>query len=304
MKPAPAAQAYPLTDRDERIVRAVATYRFLTALDVAHLLFHPGSLTYVREVLRRMAERQLLCRFPLPMPSGARLNIYAIGAKGRSALAEGGYYTPSKLRSLSYGYLWHCLLLTRFCIAAHYWGADNPSFTLAETRLSYELSRTSPRMTLCADGQETPALVIPDAWLLFERSDGNQFPILVEIDRGTEYQERFKAHVQGRLELVRSGTYAKVFGMRAVVVAYVTTAACPDAAATRRATMQRWTDELLDDLDLSNWASLFRFAAVEYNTLYTAPLFDAPEWYRPDEPETALPLLPLPEETGKEQNPW
>jgi hypothetical protein len=289
----PAPLFHPLTDRDERILRAVAVYRFLTALDVAHLLFQPGSLTYVREVLRRMAERQLLVWFPLPLPSGAKLRVYALGAKGRGALSQGGYYTPSKLRSLSYGYLWHCLLLSRFCCTAAVWGADNPSFTLTEARLSYELSRTPPRITLCADGQETQASVIPDAWLLFERADGEKFPILLEVDRGTEYQERFKAHVQGRLELIRSGVYARAFQIPAVVVAYVTTGANPHHMDSRRASMQRWTDELLADLKLSNWASLFRFAAIEYNSLFTTPLFDAPVWYRPDEPETAHPLLPL-----------
>src|SRR3712207_3362280 len=117
MMPAPSSQSQPLTHRDERILRAMATYRFLTALDVAHLLFHPSSLTYVREVLRRMAgggdyvQRHLLYRFAMPMPTGAKLRVYALGSKGRDELSHDGYYRPSKLRSLSYGYLWHCLLL-------------------------------------------------------------------------------------------------------------------------------------------------------------------------------------------------
>src|SRR5262249_417864 len=121
--------------------------------------------------------------------------------------------------------------------------------------------------------------------------DGKRFPILLEIDRGSEYQERFKAHVRGRLELIRSGTYATVFGTPAVVVAYATTGERPEYRETRRATMQRWTAELLADLDLSDWASLFRFTAVEYNTLYDVPLFDVPVWYWPDDPTTPVPLL-------------
>jgi hypothetical protein len=54
--------------------------------------------------------------------------------------------------------------------------------------------------------------------------------------------------------------------------------------------LQGWTRELLCELKLEDWADVFRFATVDYDTLYTAPLFDAPVWYRPDS-QTPLPLL-------------
>jgi len=152
------------------------------------------------------------------------------------------------------------------------------------------LARTPPTVTVETEGHTTTIAVIPDGWLLFESGDGEKFPILLEIDRGTEYQERFKQHLKARIEFIRSGVYARVFQTPAVVVAYVTTGQIPEYRESRRTTMQRWTQELLAHLDLADWASRFRFASVEYDKLYTTPLFDAPMWYRPDDP-TPVPLL-------------
>jgi len=59
--------------------------------------------------------------------------------------------------------------------------------------------------------------VVPDAWLLIERvREGapERFPVLLEIDRGTEYQRRFKEHVLSRAEFIRSGGYERLFGDR------------------------------------------------------------------------------------------
>lgn len=135
--------------------------------------------------------------------------------------------------------------------------------------------------------------MIPDAWLLFERlSDDAHFPILVEIDRGSEYQERFKTHVRARIEFIRSGDYARVFDTPAVLITYVTTGHAPPYAETRRKTMGAWTMEVLRELELNAWAGVFRFTAVTYDTLYedAQALFTAPVWYRPDLP-TPVPLF-------------
>ena len=65
--------------------------------------------------------------------------------------------------------------------------------------------------------------VIPDAWLVFENQQGKKYQILIEIDRGMEYQATFKAHLETRAEFLSREAYAEVFGIKAVMVAYVTT---------------------------------------------------------------------------------
>jgi hypothetical protein len=116
----------------------------------------------------------------------------------------------------------------------------------------------------------------------------------VEIDRGSEFQERYKNHVRGRLEFIRSGDYARIFDTPAVIIAYATTGQVQEYAETRRKTMCTWTMEVLRELELESWASIFRFtSAVVYKTLLEEgeALFTKPVWYRPDSPATAVPLL-------------
>ena len=196
------------------------------------------------------------------------------------------YYRPSKTGRLSSTHLAHQLLLTRFVVCACHFTSQHPDYSLADVRLCYELEKSLP--------QRAGEAVVPDAWLHFARDDGRKFPVLVEIDRGTEYQERFKNHVRGRLEFIRSGDYAHVFGTPAVIIAYATTGQVQEYAETRRKTMCAWTMEVLTELELESWAKVFRFAsAVVYKTLYEEgqALFTKPVWYQPDSPATPVPLL-------------
>jgi hypothetical protein len=156
---------------------------------------------------------------------------------------------------------------------------------------------TSPRAwrPLAGEHGRRAASVIPDGWLQFERlSDGAHFPILVEIDRGSEYQERFKNHIRARLEFIRSEDYERVFDTPAVIIAYATTGQVQAYADTRRKTMGAWTMEVLAELELESWASVFRVTTVTYETLYedAQALFTAPVWYRPDSPTPVRLIAP------------
>jgi hypothetical protein len=287
----------PVTPTEEEILKIMSTYRYMTALDVAHCLFSPKSLTHVRSILTRLAggddgkERECLYRFPLPSAkAGNRERIFTLGAAGREVVESLGipvdwYYRPSKTGRLSGSHLAHQLLLTRFVVCACRFTNQHPDYSLADVRLCYELEKRV--------GKREGEAVVPDAWLLFER-DGKKFPVLVEIDRGTEYQERFKNHVRGRIEFIRSGDYARVFGTPAVIIAYATTGQVQEHAETRRRTMCTWTMEVLRELEIESWAGIFRFtSAVVYKTLYeeAQALFEKPVWYRLDSTAAQVPLL-------------
>ena len=141
---------------------------------------------------------------------------------------------------------------------------------IAETRISYQM-------------MSTPEGVIPDAWIVFER-EGKKLPLFLEIDRGTEYQQKFKQHVRSRIDFIRSGTYSKLFGTPAVLIAYVTTGERPEYRETRVATMRKWTQEVLGELGLEKWAGTFRFAAFPLSEFYkqAGALFEGKVWLRPD----------------------
>jgi len=124
-------------------------------------------------------------------------------------------------------------------------------------------------------------MVIPDAWILFQGKK-EKIPILLEIDRGTEHKQQFKQHIKARIEFIRSGTYLDVFKEEAILVAYATTGQLPEYRESRRNIMCRWTLELLEELSLPAWSSVFRLASVDWDKLYETRLFDSPVWFQPD----------------------
>jgi hypothetical protein len=286
-----------LTPTEEEMLRIISTYRYMTALDMAYSLGTPKTLTRVRSRLTRLAggadyqERTFLYRFPLPSNKGGnRERVFTLGAAGREVVESFGmpvdwYYRPSKTGRLSGSHLAHQLLVTRFVVAAAQWANSQPDYSLADMRLSYEIERSL--------GKRSGEAVVPDAWLHFARVGSRKSPVLLEIDRGSEYQERFKNHVRGRIEFIRSGDYARIFGTRAVSIAYATTGQVPDYADTRRKTMAVWTMELLRELALESWTGVFHFTTVVYERLYedAQTLFTKPVWYRPDSPARPVSLL-------------
>jgi hypothetical protein len=282
------AKGVLLNSMGEKIISMIYTFRFAGALDTAHYLFSPSSLTYARSRLSSLAAAKYLYRFRLPSTKtgGAEL-IYTLGSRGRDFVAQklglpiDFYFRPSHMKHLSYSQAQHNLLLTRFCVAAASFCRRQTQMRLVQIRPSYELSHEA-------------AKVIPDAWLCFDRlrngSHESFIPVLLEIDRGMEYQQKLKQHVRSRIEFVRSGAYSKLFGTRAVIVAYVTTGDLPEYRETRRKAMCTWIKEVLSDLKMEDWSQIFRLISVQFDELYSTPLFDQPLWYVPDS-STPLPLL-------------
>ncbi len=296
-----------LTAPHEKILRAIHFYRYMSAQDVARLLYSPASLTYVRSLLAALSggadgkNAQYLYRFQLPsISSGGAEKIYTLGSKGRDFLvSELGlpvewYFRPYKVRHLSFSQVLHNLILTRILVAASAWAAKQPHFKLVKTRLCYELSRLPATVEVVKTGRKEWLKVIPDAWMLLEiLKDGTHqhfMPVWLEVDRGTEFKDKFIRHVHSRIEFIRCGAYRKMFHTEAVLIAYVTTGDRPEYRQTRRNAMCEWTMEVLAELRLYNWSSIFRIRSVVLEELYTSPLFDAPVWYIPGSP-TPVPLF-------------
>ena len=174
-------------------------------------------------------------------------------------------------------YVIHNLILTRTMIAATQRAKDHPTFSLTDKRISYELS----------------GKVIPDGWLRFseQASDGTYAqPVIIELDRGMEYRDRFRAHVRGRINYVQSGEYTKTFNTKVVTIAYLTTGQTPEYRVQRQRTMGVWIRELLKEMRLEEWAGVFKVASVEFQHIYDNSLFEEEAWYRPDS-EKAVPLF-------------
>jgi hypothetical protein len=280
-----------LDQKAERIFRAIYFYRYMGALDVAYRLYSPGALARVRKTLLALSgdgdfvAREYLYRFQLP-GEGNPERVYTLGSRGRDYLAnEVGlpvtwYFRPEMVKHFSHAHVVHSLLLTRVLVAAEQWARSQEGIRLAARRISYELWVSPPVVEIDAEDGKKEVKVVPDAWLLFERPDGKRASVLVEIDRGREYQAAFKAHVAARLEFIASGQYTRVFGTRGVTIAYATTGERPEYGEARVSRMRQWTKEVLVNQGRESWAELFRFCTLSLDTVYQLPLFSGPVWRR------------------------
>jgi hypothetical protein len=245
-------------------------YRYMTAEHVAYLLFRPSALTHVRSLLRSLSgddftKGRHLYRFLLPdTKRGNPRRVYTLGRLGRDygqalGLEAPWYFNPERGSFGGYIHLHHNLALTKALISAEKWCQQQNACSLHEVRTSYELSRLK---------QMKEALqAIPDAWLLFEKN-GKKYPILFEIDLGTENIQKYKQHVASRIDFVRSGLYERIFGVPAVVIAYVAL-----ENEKRPDILYNWTREVLDELNLAQWIAIFRFCSCASEEMYTDNVF-------------------------------
>lgn len=295
------AKGMLLNSTDENIISMMYTFRFGGALDAAHYLFSPNSLSYARSRLASLAVAKYLYRFRLPSAkTGGTELIYTLGSRGKMFVSEelglpvDWYFRPAYLKHLSYGQVQHNLLLTRFCVAAHSFCSKQTNLRLVEMRLCYELAR-EPATVEEARGETTQKLkVVPDAYLVFERLRNGVherfMPLWIEVDRGTEQGRRFRKHLRSRIDFIKSGGYRELFHTNAVLIAYVTTGDRPEYRQTRRGAMCRFAQQVLTDLHLESWAAIFRFTSLQFDELYSTPIFSELVWYRPDSP-TPIPLF-------------
>ena len=284
-----------LTPKAVDILRAVHFYRFMGALDVACLLSSPGALTRVRKTLLALSggadfvEREYLYRFRLQGEGNAE-RVYTLGSRGRDFLVNelglpvSWYFRPHKIKHFSHAHVVHGLLLTRFLVAAKRFAEGQAGLTLTSSRTGYELAELAPGVLIEDEEGKRAVRVVPDAWLLFTRVEGRRersLGLLLEIDRGREYQAAFKQHVASRVEFIASGAYERVFGSRGGVrIAYATTGERPEYRQRRVMTMMQWTAEVLKEARWEDWADVFRFCALDLDTLYQLPLFSQPLWQR------------------------
>ena len=284
---------------DEEILKAVHYYRFMTALDVAHLIFSPSALRRVRDSLVRLCGgddfqgNQYLYRFRMPKTqAGNPERIYTLGSRGREFLVQelgesiNWHVRPEKGIHLGFSQLMHNLVLTRVLVAARKWADGQPDFRLIEVRICYEMSGSAAATGGERQGKSDHVSVIPDAWLLFEKLKNGVreyvFPVLLEIDRGTMYRQRLKRHILSRIEFVGSGEYGRVFGQEAVVIAYATTGATGEMQDGRRKALCAWTMEALKDSGRESWTEVFRFCSLAYGDIYESGFLENLAWYRPD----------------------
>jgi len=301
-----------ISQRAEEMLRVIHQLRYVTAWDMTRLFYTSTSINHVREILSLLsgkkdyADRNYLYRFPLPNTRiGNTEKIYTLGSRGRAYLQTQGmtvdwHFRPYKVASMTYQNCLHAVTLTRFLVAAQVFCKKSQQWELTSLRTEYELKKeiaeeqvkrqavTIPLNATNGKEQED-VIVIPDAWLQFHHTTskkGSWYPVLLEIDRGTEQQKHFKKHVRARALFLANGGYKKLFGTNKGVIAYATT-----GNETRMNSMRLWTQEVLTELDLKKLAPRFLFCSLTPSWEQDETrLFLAPLWSRASD-KHAVPLL-------------
>jgi hypothetical protein len=309
-----------LSDLKDKIIWACCRYQFMTVVDLYNLLGCPPSLNQYRRVTAGLAgggdlvPGHFLCKWPLPQTRwGNATRVVVPGDRSRDLLDQWGdtaemtWNYPAKMRSYSYSFVYHNLAVTRLAICAALFCREHPPYTLAELRLWHDMQRRPPRVTLGEGGEQTSVSVIPDCWLYLQK-DGRGAGLWFEIDNATEYRQNFQRRVRARLALIESEAYGEYFGTRSVLLCYAVLDKhkSPQLQQARLENLQQWTNDFLVRENREDWASKFRFAAIEYEKLYEQRdhLLTAPVWSVPGRP-SPLPLLsppPATEQTDEHNN--
>jgi hypothetical protein len=298
------SKTVPVSELKEQLIRACCRYQWMTVVDFWQWLHAVNdsapTRNHVGKVVSGLAKDGYLHTFPLPKTrSGQATHVFVPGAPCRELLRKTGeedkflFNSPATMQGYSYSFMLHNLTVSRLAIGAALYFRGHPDCYLAETRLSYDMLRTPPRLS--STDAQTPLTAIPDLWLHIIADDGTEYPLWIEIDRGSETRATFQRLLRARLLYIISDEYQEYFGTRHVRLCYAVTSSNQPDKDNRLNTMLHWADEVISKENLHALAPFIRVTTITYETLYERlpRLFAEPVWYHPDNTSPVLLFSPI-----------
>jgi hypothetical protein len=282
-----------ITPLQHHIVEAVGRYHFLTPALTGWLLgYRPTSQRHLEKQFKSLADIGLLLAVPQPRfgRHGRPSMTYCLSNRGRNYLRDHDIpvktrFHPSEMHTYSWLWLTHTAYINSVLIAIDIHFRMHPDLRLNAMRHERDLRSHMATVTLASG---TTRGVCPDAWLDFRlRHDERlQFPIAVELDRGTEHRGKWLLKAEALLRWA-NGPYREQFQAQALTVAVIAT-----TGEQRATTLRAWTEELLGTLDATDDGDLFRFTGLRdgVSRAELEALFVSPRWTMPFT-SAVLPLL-------------
>jgi Replication-relaxation len=240
---------------------------------------------------------------PRPVRLGAPLKVHHLARKGLNHLHALGLdvhprFHPSEEAEKSYLFLMHTLAVNDFLISCKLIEKTYPAITLHNfihertlkrqeiVKVSFQKYTSEGTKVLDKDGKplvETHRLV-PDGFLDFriDQEDMNKsyrYCLLLELDRATIEEKRFKSKIRALLTLVKDETLCKKH-----YSAKIPTIAIANAVGgeKRREQLRSWAEqELKKTKEPHFWTSVFLFADVSEKIESSEQLVLDPIWYTP-----------------------
>lgn len=246
-----------LTDRDVRILRLVADFRYMTREQVEKLEFSPTTISYCKRRLSLLFHNGYLERRLLPIRGafGATRAHYVLDQRGASVLTKVLALTRAELDWRPRDgqreplYMDHTLRINDARVVV----------MLAARRAGLELRWIDEReLKRRARDHRVPdplrkhekITIIPDGYFTL----GDRWSFALELDRGTVEEVPFKRKVRGYGEWKTSGLYTRSFGTSSLRVLFVVADSRRDPR--RIARIRRWTQS-------AGGGSMFWFASLD-----------------------------------------
>jgi hypothetical protein len=293
-----------LTGVQYKIIKdALYPYHLLTARQITRLLYPTeklGNFTTIKTRLKALTDAKYLIAAHLPTAEGVRPYVYALGLNGRKSLSAEGYeitiiFEKNELETRSPGWYFHLLELNDFLISAATLEAREPSLHLSEYLHDFTIHKNPPA-AFKKDGKLVQ--VTPDGFLHFihtlrvaEQERRRHYRILVELDRGSESEQKIKEKIRSYLVLFEAGNlhaHFKAYNAKGeqqpLMIVFPTTDGESRVEALRDYTRTE-LKAYKEDVKASSFVNtMFKFASVPalmQPALDPKTLFCAPIWHTP-----------------------
>jgi Replication-relaxation len=274
---------------DKILKEAVYPYHLLTAKQITRLLYPTEKLgmhTTIKNRLKQLTDAKYLTAAHLPTADGVRPFVYYLGLQGRKLLKEEGYtidtfFEKADLQTRSYGWFMHLLETNNFLIQAAILEKAVPSIHLFDWQHDFTIA-ANPILTTDPKGERVE--IKPDGFLDFRYTFGKEaeprtrrFCFLVELDRGTESDEKFRRKIRYYLIAHEQEKLTPHFHTKQLTIIFPTTAGARRVEKMRQLTRR----ELGDSKEDSYRNQMFKFTAIpplmqlpqDSKTLFCTPLW-------------------------------
>lgn len=289
----------PVTTKPGRdALLALGRYHHLTSFQLNRLLYANRSPTFVYESLSalRAAAYATDDNWISLRAIGAPRKLWRLTHRGGLVLAREGvpdlpilHQKPRRSSAvLEHLHDLNDVLITCELLSARSDGVELLGFAHDETLHRHPTTVTLP------DG--TTTAVIPDGWVAFGFArDQRSACFAVELDRGFEGQEQWRAKVRALIAFVsgRPSPYERAFGhpnLTVLVVVRPKMMGRVKTPAGRMSELLDWTEAELTAEGKGSWGSFFRFTTQRAEETAPRAFFTDPVWSAPFAAEAA-PLL-------------
>jgi hypothetical protein len=287
-----------MTKGEAKILGALAVFGYLTAEQITKLCYSTGSLTYVKALLKNLGDADFV--FTIGGRGTGLPLIYTLNSKGRS-LASGGAAFPLRTRfrpaeekdkGENLYFMQHTLAVNDVLIGAHNLAQTVPGITLSRMVTEHELKRkiyVAIPAKICLEPDASVHFTITETWHNPPQIWEDFFHI--EVYRNLPPVEwRFKQKIKAYVYYALNGWHERFFHTPVLTIAVI--------AQTEQmtATLKRWTEEVLRQMERPAEGDWFFFCSLDTASASPEELFLSPVW------ETAFgttktPLLILEEQS-------